>query len=116
MTTNSKPSTMVQGTLDMLVLKTLTLEPMHAYGVMTRLKQITRGGLQVHAGSLFPALRRLERDGLIRGTWRETENHRRARFYALSAAGRRALERYTTEWEQQTQAIARVLRIARGQS
>jgi transcriptional regulator len=89
---------------------------MHAYGVTTRLKQITRGTFQVNAGSLFPALRRLERDGLVKATWRDTENNRRARVYALTTAGRRALERYTSEWERQTQAIARVLRTVDGKS
>jgi PadR family transcriptional regulator, regulatory protein PadR len=74
-----KPTGLVQGTLDMLILKTLALEPMHGYGIGVRIEQISQGVFQVNAGSLFPAFRRLERDGLIKGEWRETENNRRLR-------------------------------------
>ena len=81
MRAEEKQSTVVQGTLHMLVLKTLALEPMHGYGIGVRLEQISRGVFQVNAGSLFPALRRLERDGLITGEWRATENNRRAKYY-----------------------------------
>ena len=84
-----KTSALVQGTLDMLILKTLALEPMHGYGIGMRLEQISHGAFQVNAGSLFPAFRRLERDGLIKAEWRATENNRRAKYYALTAAGRR---------------------------
>src|SRR5215831_4108676 len=94
----------------MLILKTLALEPMHGYGIGVRLEQISRGVFQVNAGSLFPALRRLERDGLIKGEWRVTENNRRAKYYAATAAGRRKLDRETEDWEAQTRAIARILR------
>ena len=79
MTTDPKPSDLVQGTLHMLILKTLALEPMHGYGLGVRLEQISRGVFRVNAGSLFPALRRLERDGLIDGEWQTTENNRRAK-------------------------------------
>jgi transcriptional regulator len=100
---------LVQGTLDMLILKTLALEPMHGYGIGTRLTQISRGVFNVNAGSLFPAFRRLERDGLIKGEWRATENNRRAKYYSLTAPGRATLKRQTREWESQTTAIAFIL-------
>src|SRR5919109_76153 len=106
---SEKPSDLVQGTLHMLILKTLALEPMHGFGIGVRLEQISRGVFQVNAGSLFPALRRLERDGLITGEWRTTENNRRAKYYALTAPGRAKLRRETREWEAQTTAIARIL-------
>jgi PadR family transcriptional regulator PadR len=109
-----KPS-LVQGTLYMLILKTLALEPMHGYGIGVRLEQISRGVFQVNAGSLFPALRRLERDGLIEGDWQVTENNRRAKYYALTASGRARLKRETREWEVQTTAIARILRASPGE-
>ena len=107
---SDKSTSLVQGTLYMLILKTLALEPMHGYGIGVRLEQVSRGVFQVNAGSLFPALRRLERDGLIKGEWRVTENNRRAKYYAATAAGRRKLERETEDWEVQTRAIARILR------
>jgi PadR family transcriptional regulator PadR len=109
-----KPSALVQGTLHMLILKTLGLEPMHGYGIGVRLAQISKGVFQVNAGSLFPALSRLERDGLIRGEWRMTENGRRAKYYALTASGRATLKRATREWEVQTTAIGRILSAAPG--
>jgi transcriptional regulator len=104
------PVNLVQGTLHMLILKTLALEPMHGYGIGVRLDEISRGVFQVNAGSLFPALRRLERDGLIKGTWRVTEANRRAKYYSLTAPGRAALKRETDGWEVQASAIARILR------
>ena len=110
-----EPNGLVQGTLHMLVLKTLALEPLHGYGIGVRLEQTSGGVFQVNAGSLFPALRRLERDGLIRGDWRVTENNRRARYYTLTAAGRTTLERETREWKVQTTAMARVLRTSPGE-
>lgn len=110
-----KPADLVQGTLHMLVLKTLALEPMHGYGIGTRLEQISRGVFQVNAGSLFPALRRLERDGLIEGEWRTTENNRRAKYYTLTARGRAQLRRETRDWETQTAAIARILNASLGE-
>jgi PadR family transcriptional regulator len=104
-----KPNPLVQGTLDMLILKTLALQPMHGWGIGIRLEQISRGVFQVNPGSLFPAFRRLERDGLIEAEWRETQNNRRAKYYALTASGRARLRRETREWETQTAAIARIL-------
>ena len=108
-------SDLVQGTLHMLILKTLALEPMHGYGIGVRLEQISKGVFRVNAGSLFPALRRLERDGLIAGDWRVTENNRRAKYYALTAAGRTQLRRETRDWEQQTTAIARIMQASTGE-
>jgi PadR family transcriptional regulator len=107
-----KTTGLVQGTLDMLILKTLALEPMHGYGIGLRLEQVSQGVFRVNAGSLFPAFRRLERDGLIKGEWRATENNRRAKYYALTAQGRATLKRETREWEVQTAAIARILKAS----
>jgi PadR family transcriptional regulator PadR len=104
-----RQSVLVQGTLDMLILKTLVLEPMHGYGIGIRIDQISKGVFQVNAGSLFPAFRRLERDGLIKGEWRATENNRRAKYYALTPRGRTILRRETRDWEAQAAAIARIL-------
>jgi PadR family transcriptional regulator PadR len=111
----NRESALVKGTLYMLILKTLTLEPMHGYGIGVRLEQISKGVFQLNAGSLFPALHRLERDGLIRSEWRVTENNRRAKYYALTTAGRAALKRETRNWEVQTTAIARILRASLGE-
>jgi PadR family transcriptional regulator, regulatory protein PadR len=99
----------------MLILKTLALAPMHGYGIGVRLQQISRGVFQVNAGSLFPALRRLERDGLIVGEWRITENNRRAKYYALTADGRARLKREARDWEAQASAIARILKATPGE-
>ena len=115
MSPTEKPTVLVQGTLHMLILKTLALEPMHGYGIGVRLDQISRGVFQVNAGSLFPALRRLERDGLIKGDWRVTENNRRAKYYSLTAQGRATLKRETRDWEVQTTAIARILAASLGE-
>src|SRR6266581_2646435 len=111
----NKQSGVVQGTLDMLILKTLALEPMHGYGIGVRIEQISKGVFQVNAGSLFPAFRRLERDGLVKGEWRTTENNRQATWYALTAQGRAKLKRNTQDWEVQTAAIARILRASLGE-
>jgi PadR family transcriptional regulator, regulatory protein PadR len=111
----AEAKTLVQGTLDMLVLKTLTLEPMHGWGIAQRIEQISRGVFQVNAGSLFPAFRRLERDELIRAEWRTTEHNRRAKYYGLTDAGRRKLRAETRDWESQTAAIARILRTSQGE-
>jgi transcriptional regulator len=114
MTPPDRPSALIQGTLDMLILKTLGLEPMHGYGIGVRLEQISKGTFRVNAGSLFPALRRLERDGLIKGEWRVTENNRRARLYALTTAGRAKLKAQTRDWETQTTAISLILQAKTG--
>ena len=110
MTPSDQPSGLVQGTLDMLILKTLTLEPMHGYGIRSRLDQISKGVFKVNGGSLLPAFRRLERSGLIKGDWHVTENNRRAKYYALTPPGRATLRRETHDWEVQAAAIARILR------
>lgn len=108
-------SSLVQGTLDMIILRTLALEPMHGYGIGVRIEQISGGVFQVNAGSLFPALRRLERDGLIKGAWAATENNRRAKFYSLTPSGRVRLKQGTREWEVQAAAIARILQASPGE-
>lgn len=110
-----KASGVVQGTLEMLILKTLALEPMHGYGIGVRLEQISRGALQVNPGSLFPAFRRLERQEWIRGEWRETENGRRARYYILTESGRKKLKNETRQWESQVAAITRILQATTGE-
>jgi transcriptional regulator len=107
--------TLVQGTLDMLILKTLALEPMHGWGIAQRIGQISGGVFQVNPGSLFPAFRRLERQGQIRAEWRATENNRRAKYYNLTESGRRKLRTETREWESQAAAIARILRASPGE-
>ena len=104
-----KPSDLVQGTLDMLILKTLALEPMHGYGIAIRLEQMSQGVFRVNAGSLFVAFQRLERAGLIKGDWKATENSRRAKYYALTERGRKRLNRDTEQWGRQVAAIARIL-------
>jgi transcriptional regulator len=106
---------LVQGTLDMLILKTLTLEPMHGWGIGQRLEQTSGGVFQVNPGSLFPAFRRLEREGWVRAEWRDTENKRRAKYYRLTDAGRRKLRSETRDWESQAAAIARILRTTPGE-
>ena len=112
MQSDDKQTGLVQGTLHRLILKTLALEPMHGYGIGMRLEQISRGVFRVNAGSLFPALRRLERDGLIAGAWRTTENNRRAKYYTLTPQGLATLQRETQDWQTQTAAIARILRAS----
>ena len=104
-----QPSDLVQGTLDMLILKTLALEPMHGYGIALRLEQISKGVFRVNPGSLFPAFRRLERADWIRAEWKSTENNRRAKYYGLTPRGRKELQAATAEWGRQSAAIARIL-------
>lgn len=105
----NKSSDIVQGTLDMLILKTLALEPMHGYGITVRLEQISRGTFRVNAGSLFVALQRLQRAGLIRSEWKASENSRRAKYYTLTGQGRKRLDSETREWGRQVAAITRIL-------
>lgn len=104
-----EPSDLVQGTLDMLILKTLALEPMHGYGITARLEQMSGGTFRINAGSLFVALQRLHRAGLIKSEWKATENSRRAKYYILTQQGRKRLEVETREWGRQIAAIARIL-------
>jgi transcriptional regulator len=105
----SKPSDLVQGTLEMLILKTLALEPMHGYGVALRIEEISNGVFRVNPGSLLPALSRLERAGRVKSEWRATENNRRAKYYLLTANGRKALTTETEQWQRQILAISRIL-------
>jgi transcriptional regulator len=104
-----KPMDIVQGTLDMLILKTLALEPMHGYGIAVRLEQMSKDVFRINAGSLFVALQRLQRGGLIRSEWKASENNRRAKYYLLTEQGRRRLSNETREWGRQVAAIARIL-------
>jgi transcriptional regulator len=105
------PSTdVIQGTLDLLILKTVSLEPLHGFGITRRVEQISRGVFKVNPGSLMVALQRLERAGWLDSEWRTTEHARRARFYRLTRAGRRQLEVETAEWTRRAAAIARLLK------
>lgn len=102
-------SDLLQGTLDMLVLKALQLEPMHGFGISVRIRQISQDILQVEQGSLYPALYRLEEQGWIKSAWGVSENNRRARFYEITKLGRKQLERETANWERLSLAINQVL-------
>ena len=104
-----QPTDLIQGTLEMLVLKTLALEPMHGYGIALRIEQISDGAFRVNPGSLLPALSRKERAGHIKGEWRATENNRRAKYYAVTTKGRKALQFETENWGRQIAAINRIL-------
>ena len=101
---------LLQGTLDLLVLKALTLEPLHGLGVSRRIEQITKGAFQVKPGSLFPALHRMEESGWLQSSWGESDNKRRAKYYRLTKAGRRQLEAETEDWQRIAIAIARALK------
>jgi PadR family transcriptional regulator PadR len=102
-------SDVLRGTLDLLVLKTLSLEPMHGWGISHRIMQLSRGLLDVNQGSLYPALQRLEKKGWIASGWETTENNRRARYYRLTPPGRRALERERESWRQYAGAVDWIL-------
>jgi PadR family transcriptional regulator PadR len=104
-----KSSDLVQGTLDMLILRTVALEPMHGYGIALRIEQMSKGVFRVNAGSLFVALQRLQRAGLIRSEWKATENSRRAKYYVLREQGRKRLNSEKRDWGRQVAAIARIL-------
>ena len=104
-----KPGDLVQGTLEMLILKTLALEPMHGFGIAQRIEQMSGGTFHVIPGSLFPALNRLEREGRVEGAWGSTEKNRRARFYTLTKLGKAALKQEIGAWERQVDAVARIL-------
>jgi transcriptional regulator len=100
---------LIQGTLDLLILRSLALQPMHGYGIARRIEQISRGVFKVNPGSLLTALKRLERAGWVDAQWRRTENSRRAKFYALTRAGRKQLEVETADWTRRVSAVARLL-------
>ena len=105
----SESTDVIQGTLDMLILKSLSLEPMHGFGVTQRIEQISQGVFRVNPGSLLLAFRRMERQGLISGEWSASENNRRAKYYSLTRKGRKRLEAEATDWNRRAAAIARLL-------
>jgi PadR family transcriptional regulator PadR len=107
----SKPSDLVQGTLDLLLLKILTLEPLNGFAISIRLKQVSGEVLQVSDGSLYPALHKLEQEGWIKAEWRPSENNRRAKFYSLTRLGRRHLEREADNWKRLSAAISHVIKL-----
>ncbi len=108
----SKPSDLVQGTLDLLVLKILALEPLNGWAIGQRLKQVSGDVLQVSDGSLYPALHKLEQEGWIKSEWRQSENNRRAKFYSLTRPGRKHLERETANWNRLSAAISHVVSLS----
>jgi PadR family transcriptional regulator, regulatory protein PadR len=107
----SKPSDLVQGTLDMLILKILALEPMNGWAISQRLQQISSDVLGVSDGSLYPALHKLEQQGWITAEWKPTENNRRAKFYSLTRPGRRQLEKETANWNRVSAAISGIVKL-----
>ena len=107
----SKPSDLVQGTLDLLLPKLLALEPLHGWAISQRLKQVSGDVLHVSDGSLYPALHKLEQEGWIKAEWRSTENNRRAKFYSLTRIGQRQLKKETADWERLSGAISGVVRL-----
>ena len=108
---SSDQSDVLRGTLDLLILKTLTLEPMHGWGISARIQQVSRGLLDVNQGSLYPALQRLEQRGWIESDWRTTENNRRAKYYRLTSSGRRAVGAETANWRRYVEAVELILDI-----
>jgi len=109
---NEAPIDLLQGTLDMLVLKAVSLGPLHGYGVLLRIQQVSQNRLEIQQGSLYPALYRLEHEGWIAGEWGQSENKRRARFYKLTAAGRRRLETEAKKWNQFADVVGTILSAA----
>jgi transcriptional regulator len=109
----SKPADLVQGTLDLLLLKILALEPLHAWAISQRLKQASGDVLQVSDGSLYPSLHKLEQEGWIKAEWKVTENGRRAKYYSLTRSGRKALDREVANWERLAGAIFQVVRLTK---
>ncbi len=107
----SKPSDFVQGTLEVLLLKILALEPLHGWAVSARLKQVSGNVLQVSEGSLYPALHKLEQEGWIKAEWKTTENNRRAKFYSLTRLGHKVLETQSASWDRLSSAVSQVLRL-----
>jgi PadR family transcriptional regulator, regulatory protein PadR len=107
----SKPSDLVQGTLDLLILKILALEPLNGFAIGQRLRQVSGEVLQVSDGSLYPALHKLEHEGWITAEWKQTENNRRAKFYSLTRPGRRQLEKESANWERLSSAISSLVKL-----
>jgi PadR family transcriptional regulator len=108
----SKPTDLVQGTLDLLILRTIALEPMHGWAIAQRIRQVSRDVLQVGQGALYPALHKLEQNGWITAEWDMSENNRRAKYYTLTREGRKALAEETAQWERLSAAISLVVRQA----
>ncbi|HVV46890.1 MAG TPA: PadR family transcriptional regulator [Bryobacteraceae bacterium] len=107
---NEANTDVIQGTLDMLILKTLSLEPLHGFGIARRIEQVSRGVFKVNPGSLLTAFKRLERMGWLDSEWRDTEKSRKAKYYSLTRAGRKQLEIETADWNRRASAIARLLK------
>jgi PadR family transcriptional regulator, regulatory protein PadR len=105
----SKPTDLVQGTLDLLILRTIALEPMHGWAIAQRIRQVSKDVLQVGQGSLYPALHRLEQSGWIKAKWGESDNNRRAKYYSLTPDGKKYLEREQANWQRLSAAIGLVL-------
>jgi PadR family transcriptional regulator, regulatory protein PadR len=108
----SKPTDLVQGTLDLLVMKIIALEPMHGWAIAQRIRQMSGDVLQVGQGALYPSLHKLEQNGWIRAEWAVSDNNRRAKYYSLTRAGRKALEQEAAQWERLSQAISLIVRTA----
>jgi PadR family transcriptional regulator PadR len=108
----AKPTDLVQGTLDLLIMKTLALEPMHGWGIARRIRQVSKDVLQVNQGALYPALHRLEQQGWIQAKWGESENNRRARYYSLTRPGRRYLRERQAQWDRLSVAIGLVMEMS----
>lgn len=107
----SKPTELVQGTLDLLILTTIRLEPSHGWAIAQRIRQVSNNVLRVNQGALYPALHRLEQQGWIKAEWGESENNRRAKYYSLTSAGKKFLQKEEANWERLSQAIVLVLRM-----
>lgn len=110
----TKPSDVVQGTLDLLILKILALEPLNGWGISQRLKQISDDVLRVSDGSLYPALHKLEQQGWVKAEWKPSENNRRARFYSLTALGRKQMQKESANWNRLSAAISGIVRLNEG--
>ena len=108
----SKPTDLVQGTLDLLILTIIGLEPMHGWAIAQRISQMSNDVLQVGQGSLYPALHKLEQQGWIEAEWRDSENNRRAKYYSLTREGRRAMKQEAVQWERLSSAISGIVRLA----
>jgi PadR family transcriptional regulator PadR len=108
----SKPSDLIQGTLDLLILKIISIEPKHGWAIAKRIQQVSEDALQVTQGALYPALHRLEQHGWIRSEWRETEAGREAKFYSLTRAGATQLKKELAQWERLSNAVGLVIRMA----
>ena len=108
----SKPTDVVQGTVDLLILKIVALEPMHGWAIAQRIRQMSNEVLQVGQSALYPALHKLEQQGWIKAQWKTSENNRQARYYSLTPAGRKALAREATQWERLSAAISQIVRTA----